>query len=169
MTVDDFCQHLSRILTPIDSPLLVELTAREIAAFFDLAPHEIGIFLVDANGRTASFSWPPHSGSAINIPLKSFVTSLVSATARERRGIIDNNFARTPHLHMFEHGLTEKEQRLPMQRVMSVPVASPDGTLRWIIQVSRKGKTMDEAGPPFAESELKDLERIVEVLARIVR
>lgn len=167
MTAEDFCSHFTRILASAGSDLRLELAAREIAAFFAVEPHEVGIFLVDSGGRTASFRWPPHSGSAINIPLKSFVSSLVAATARERCGIVDNDFAKTPHLHMFEHGLTERDQRVTVQRIMSVPVSAADGALCAILQVSRKGKTLEESGPAFSEFNLKALERIAVEFARL--
>lgn len=168
MTVEDFSRHLSRILPFLDASLRTEMTARELAAFFDVDPHEVGVFQIDAAGRTANFCWPPHSGSAINIPLKTFVTSLVAATAKERRGIVDNQFSSTPHLHMFEHGLAEREQRVPVQRIMSVPVSADDGALRWIIQVTRKGKTLDEAGPAFTDKDLQALERVAAALSRLI-
>lgn len=167
MTVEGFCQHFSRVLSTINSDLRLELAAREIAAFFAAEPHEVGFFQVDSSGRTATFRWPPHAGSAINIPLKTFISSLVSETARERRGLIDNHFVKTPHLHMFEHGLAERDQRLPVQRIMSVPVADADGTLRWILQLSRKGQTLEESGPAFTTLDLQALERIAMEFARL--
>lgn len=167
MTAEEFCPHFTRLLTSAPSDQRLELAARQIAAFFAIEPHEVGIFLVDSSGRTATFRWPPHSGSAINIPLKSFVSSLVATTARERRGLIDNDFAKTPHLHMFEHGLSEREQRVEVQRIMSVPVSGADGALRSILQISRKGRTLEESGPAFSELNLKALERIAVEFARL--
>jgi len=167
MTVENFCLHFSRVLSSIGSELRLELAAREIAAFFAVEPHEVGLFQVDSSGRTATFRWPPHSGNAIHIPLKTFISSLVSETAKERRGLVDNHFVKTPHLHMFEHGLTERDQRLPVQRIMSVPVADADGTLRWILQLSRKGQTQEESGPAFTEQDLQALERVAVEFARL--
>lgn len=167
MTVEGFCLHFSRVLSSVGNELRLELAAREIAAFFAVEPHEVGLFQVDSGGRTATFRWPPHSGSAIHIPLKTFISSLVSETAKERRGLVDNAFVKTPHLHMFEHGLTERDQRLPVQRIMSVPVANADGTLRWILQLSRKGQTLEESGPAFTEQDLQALERVAMEFARL--
>lgn len=164
MTIDLFCRHLARLLLPLDPTARVAATAHELAGFFQVEPHEVGIFVVDSQQRTANFAWPPHTGRAINLPLKSFTTSLVSATARERRGLIDNAFATTPHLHMFEHGLVEREQRQTIQKVMSVPV-SHNQALRWIVQVGRKGNTAAEAGPDFTAENLQQLERIAEAIA----
>jgi len=167
MLVEDFCRHISRILSHLDGPLRLEMAAREVAAYFDVDPHEVGFFQVDSAGRTATFVWPPHGGSAIHIPLKTSVSSLVATTAREMRGVVDNQFAATPHLHMFEHGLSDREQRVPVQRIMSAPVVAQENALRWIVQVSRKGRSVEEAGPAFTESNLRELERVAQEFARI--
>lgn len=100
----------------------------------------------------------------MKIPVKLFTTSMVSATARDRRGSIDNAFAATPHLHMFEQTLTEREHRLPLQKVMTAPGGQEDQLL-WIGQISRKGETREEAGPDFTDAQLRELEVLADCLA----
>lgn len=165
MTIDAFSQRLADILSSLGEEEPAPVMAREVASFFDVEPHEVGLFQIDNSGRLAIFRWPPQrSDNLATIPLKSFATSLVSATARERRATVDNAFAATPHLFIYERGLAEKEQRIPVQKIMSAPVSDGD-RLRWIVQVSRKGASPQEAGPDFTPADLQDLEKIAAVIA----
>jgi hypothetical protein len=166
MEIDSFLDHLVGVLNRTHASLRVEAAATEIASYFGVQPHEIGFFQVNPASRMAYFRWPfPQNG--VSIPLKSFSTSLVTATARQRRGIVNNGFAKTPHLHMLEFTLANPEQRIPIQKIMSAPVADGE-VLRWIIQVGRKGKTIGDAGPDFTESDLAELEKIAAAIAPLM-
>lgn len=163
MSVDDFRPRLAKILFAAPPRERLAVAAGEIAAYFGVDAHEVAYFQVDSGGRNAVFRWPPSNN--INIPLKSFSTSLLSATAREQRGFVNNAFATTPHLHMFEHALDEREQRVPVQKIMSVPLL--DGSeVRGILQVCRKGRTLAEAGADFGDAELQELQQVGAVLAQ---
>lgn len=166
MTIESFCRTLADLLTAAGPSGRLEGAARAIAGFFGAEPHEVGFFQVDRNGVVATFCWPPTQfGRLPNIPIKSFGTSLLSTTAREQRGFIDNTFATTPHLHILEHVLAEREQRIPVQKIMSVPIIE-EAMLRSVLQVSRKGKTAAEAGADFTPADLEMLEQVATVLAR---
>ena len=67
---------------------------------------------------------------------------------------------------MFELSLAEKEHCIPLQKVMSAPCVDGD-VLRWIIQVSRKGHTAEEAGADFTAQDLARLEQIAATVATL--
>lgn len=164
MEIENFCRNLSELLTGMPVSLRIETAAHEIASFFAVKPHEVAYFRI-TDGRSATFVWPPpKSGAMTSVPLKAFATSLMSATAREERSFVDNTFHATPHLHMFEHMLADQEQRIPVQKIMSVPVID-HGTLIAVLQVSRKGKSHDAAGPDFTPADLAQLVTISSTLA----
>ena len=165
MPIEQLRQKLAKLLFAALPAARLETAAGEVAAHFGVQPHEVAYFQVDGARRAAIFRWPPQSGMTMDIPIKSHGSSLLCATAREERGFINNAFATTPHLHMFEHVLAEREQRIPVQKIISAPVLK-DGTLRGIVQVSRKGRSAAEAGADFSETDLRDLEAITLVLAR---
>lgn len=168
MDFDSFLEQFVGTLTRTQPVLRMEAAATGIARYFAVQTHEIGFFQVDTASRLAYFRWPlPKNGNTITFPLKSFSSSLVTTTARQRQGILNNSFGSTPHLHMFEHTLADPEQRISIQKIMSVPVAD-DEKLRWIIQVARKGNTIGEAGPDFTASDLEQLEKIATALARLL-
>lgn len=164
MEIETFCHNLPELLAGVPVPSRIETAAHEIADFFRVTPHEIAFFRID-DGRTATFLWPPpKSGAMTSVPLKAFATSLMSATAREARAFLDNAFCHTPHLHMFEHMLADSQQRIPVQKIMSVPVVD-HGTLIGVLQVSHKGLTAEAAGTDFSEQNLEQLSAIASAIA----
>lgn len=163
MTIEEFCTQLTARLAAAPEPAAcLELAAREIGGFFGVQPHEVAFFTVDARQSRILFRWP-HNLSTGHIPLRA-VNSLVAKTANERCSTIDNAFATSRHLFMFEHLLAEKEERVPMQKVMSVPVVAGD-EVRGVIQLTRKGATPAEAGADFTPADLTALEQIAAVAA----
>lgn len=165
MSLETVYRRLSELVAGAPPEQQLEAVAAILAEHFMVSSHEVGLFKFDAAGRTATFLWPPQDlGSAVKIPVKLFTTSLVSATARDKRGSIDNAFAATPHLHMFEQALTEREHRLPLQKVMTAPGVKEDQLL-WIVQISRKGETREAAGPDFTDEQLRQLEVLADCLA----
>lgn len=168
MTIDHFCRQFAASLAYVPEEDFAAAAAGEIAGFFGTEPHEIGLFQIDSSGRLAIFRWPPQRlDTLIAIPIKSFASSLVSATARDRRATVDNAFADTRHLFIYEQAMAEKEQRIPVQKIMSAPVVAGD-QLSWIIQVTRKGLIAEEAGPDFTATDLDHLERISAAFADVV-
>ncbi|TLM63139.1 MAG: hypothetical protein FDZ69_12420 [Deltaproteobacteria bacterium] len=169
MSLELTYRKLSELVAAAPPEQQLEQVAGILAAHFRVSPHEVGLFRFDAAGRTATFLWPPQDlGSAVKIPVKLFTTSLVSTTARDQRGSIDNAFADTPHLHMFEQALTEREHRLPLQKVMTAPGMTEEKLL-WIVQISRKGRTRAEAGADFTPAQLRELEVLADCLANPLR
>ena len=165
MNIEQFCQHLKTVVPAVDTERRLEILANELAAFFGVESQEIGLFKLDERASFATFVWPESNmGGGFKIPIKSFGASFVSSTAKKGVGQINNTFASTSHLKMLEHTLSEREQRIPLQKIMSAPCLYGE-KLRWIIQVSRKGKTLEEAGPDFTEQQLSDLETVAETIA----
>lgn len=167
MTVQRFCQHLAALLPQLDPALRLEIVAVELALFFGVEEHEVAYFKIDSAGRMATFCWPPPQfGQLGNIPLKSLTTSLLAATAREKKGFCNNAFAATPHLHMFERMLADTEQRVAVQKIISVPLLQGEQA-KGVLQVSRKGLNLASAGADFSAADLQNLETIARTLAPI--
>ena len=142
MDLIPFCRELAARLSTGTPEQKTEILATHLAKFFEVETHEVGLFKVDNTGRFLDFVWPKHRlAHDIKIPIKSFYTSLVSKTARDKEGSIDNTFATSKHLKMFELALEDREHCIPMQKVMTVPVFDGDKLL-WVIQVSRKGGSL---------------------------
>lgn len=164
MSFDIFFEGLKSCLAAVTVPAdRLRVVAEEVAAFFGVRPHEIGLFSVDAKRHEITFRWPLSMAKVGHIPLNA-VNSLVAKTANDRTATLDNSFARTRHLFMFEHMLADKTERITAQKVMSVPIIIDD-TVSGVIQVVRKGASPVEAGDDFTQQNLVDLERVAKILA----
>lgn len=165
MHVDSFISNLQSQLDAVttqDEKLAV--IAAEVAAFFALRVHEVGLFSVNQKKHDISFLLPEGMASKGHIPLNA-VNSLVARTANDLKPSFDNAFVTTRHLFMFEHMLAEKSSRIAVQKIMSVPIIV-DGVARGVIQTGRKGASPVEAGADFTAQNLSDLVKIAEVLAK---
>jgi hypothetical protein len=164
MGVESFIENMrSRLDTAACSRDLLNSIAAEISSFFSVRTHEIGIFSVNRKKHEINFLWPEGMTNTGHIPLNA-VNSLVARTANELVTTLDNSFAKSRHLFMFEHMLAEKSDRITIQKIISVPVVA-DGEAKAVIQVVRKGKTQAEAGDDFSEHDLADLVKIASLLS----
>jgi hypothetical protein len=117
------------------------------------------------------FIFPPELRSAGVLPLTG--SAVAARTAATRTPLLSNAFMRVKHVSLFEAvklGTAEEDQsqeQLPIQKIMSVPVASSGGNVMGVVQVSRKGLDASVAGADFTGEDLKNLEQAAEILARM--
>lgn len=164
MQVDSFIQNLRKRLDEVVDPVKrLNVIADDVAAFYALRSHEIGLFSVNQKKHEIVFMLPEGMAKTGHIPLNA-VNSLVARTANDLKPVIDNDFVKTRHLFMFEHMLADKSNRITMQKIMSVPILA-NGVAKGVIQVGRKGATLAEAGADFTEQNLADLVTIAAVIA----
>jgi GAF domain-containing protein len=142
----------------IDPAERLRFAAEELALFFAVRTHEVGIFRVNPKKHEIVFIWPQGMTSYGHIPLNA-VNSLVSKTANDRAATLDNSFAGSRHLFIFEHMLAEKSDRIPLQKIMSAPISNGDEV--WgVLQISRKAPSLAEAGADFTPADLEALNAI---------
>lgn len=165
MQVDSFILNLqSHLASVTDHGGRLKIIAADVAGFFSLRSHEVGLFSVNHKRHEISFLLPEGMANTGQIPLTA-VNSLVATTANELVPTIDNAFVRTRHLFMFEHMLADKSNRISVQKIMSVPIVAA-GVATGVIQVGRKGASPVEAGADFTGQNLADLVKIAAVLAQ---
>ena len=115
-------------------------------------------------GARCDFSRRDNLRTVGQIPLSS-TNSLAARTVREKRPELINHFSVVPHASVFEAVPIAEEQRGdPIQKIMSSPIQS-SGKVIGVIQVSRKGKAMTDAGPDFTHPQLRELKLIADALA----
>jgi len=135
-----------------------------ISKNFGLQPHEVAILGVTSDGRSLRFLAPDNLRTVGQIPLSS-TNSLAARTVREKRPELINHFSVVPHASVFEAVPIADEQRGdPIQKIMSSPILST-GKAIGVLQVSRKGKAMTDAGPDFTHPQLRELKLIADALA----
>jgi hypothetical protein len=167
MTTDQLEEKLKNNAASIkDSAERLKPIAEELAAFFAVRIHEIGIFRVNPKKHEIVFIWPQGMTGDGHIPLNA-MNSLVAKTANDRASTLDNSFSGSRHLFIFEHMLAEKSDRIPLQKIMSAPIIDGDEVLG-VIQISRKALSLAEAGADFTLRDLDDLKAVSSMLANYV-
>ena len=135
-----------------------------ISKNFAVQAHEVAILVITADERFLRFVVPEKLREMGQIPLTS-TNSLAARTVREKRPELINHFSVVPHASVFEAVPIADEQRGdPIQKIMSSPILST-GKAIGVLQVSRKGKAMTDAGPDFTHPQLRELKLIADALA----
>lgn len=160
-TMDD----LERMLS--DSPS-AERVCLKLAQILRVHRNEVALLRLEKN--SLRFVFPPELRAAGLLPLSG--SAVAARTAATRTPLLSNSFARVRHVSLFESvklGGVEEEssQQMPIQKIMSVPLASSEGNVLGVVQVSRKGADASLAGSDFTGDDLKQLEKAAQILARM--
>src|SRR5580658_5893256 len=100
------------------------------------------------------FVFPSELRSAGVLPLSG--SAVAARTASTRTSLLSNTFMRVKHVSLFEAvkiGAVEEDRsqdQMPIQKIMSVPVALSGGKVVGVVQVSRKGLDGSGAGADLA-------------------
>lgn len=128
------------------------------------------IALLRSEKGSLRFIFPVELRSAGVLPLSG--SAVAARTAATRTPLLSNSFMRMKHVSLFEAvkisaGEEDKSmEQMPIQKIMSVPVASGDKVLG-TVQVSRKGLDPKGAGADFTSEDLKKIEQVADILARM--
>src|SRR5882672_266689 len=159
-------QDLEKMLAESPSP---ERVSGKLAQILNVSRNEVAVLRVEKG--SLRFVFPPELRAAGVIPMSS--SAVAARTVSTRTSLLSNNFARVKHASLFETvklGAAEERQgseQMPIQKIMSVPISSPEGKVMGAIQVSRKGLDSSLAGTDFTNDDLKKLEQAAVILARM--
>ncbi|MFZ0799804.1 MAG: GAF domain-containing protein [Terriglobales bacterium] len=131
------------------------------------------VALLRLEKRSLRFIFPPELRSAGVLPLTG--SAVAARTAATRSPFLSNTFMKVKHASLFEAvklGAEADEDdrsqgQMPIQKIMSVPVANFGGNVMGVVQVSRKGLDASGAGADFTNADLKQLEQAAEILSRM--
>jgi hypothetical protein len=133
-----------------------KVLAEAIAVQLKVKPDEVAIMLLNATGQTLMFVWPPPlfaGGAAFPANHHSAIASSVLASLK---GKVDNKISESKHLKFYESVMGMQTSKLPIQKMVALPLFSGDKKLG-VVEVSRKGKTPEEAGPNFTPEDAQAL------------
>ena len=141
--------------------------ALQISRGFNVRKEEVAVLRLSADARVLSFVLPTKLSLVGAIPLTT-AHSLAAKNIRDKRGEIVNNFTNYKHPTVFEAvNLTDEEKAAPIQKIVSSPMIV-DGKVMGVIQVSRKARTGEHAGPDFTQADLAQLATVGSVLGKYV-
>ena len=159
-------KELEKMLDESPSP---DRVSAKLAQILNVARNEVAVLRLEKG--SLRFVFPPELRAAGMIPVSS--SAVAARTAATGTSLLSNSFARVKHVSLFESvklGAKDDNQaseRMPIQKIMSVPVSQPGGKIIGVIQISRKGLDSSLAGADFRSEDLKRLEEAATVLARM--
>lgn len=135
-----------------------------ISKNFAVHTHEVAILGLTSDERSLRFLAPASLRTIGQVPLSSG-NALAARTLRDKRPELINHFSVVPHASVFEGVPVSEEIRTPpIQKIMSSPIMLGPRAIG-VLQVSRKAKTVADAGADFTQSQLRELKIISDALA----
>src|SRR5580658_9190122 len=124
----------------------------KLAQILGVRRSEVALLKLEKN--SLRFIFPPELRSAGVLPLSG--SAVAARTASTRTPLLSNTVIRVKHVSLFEAvklGAVEEDRsqdQMPIQKIMSVPVALSGGKVVGVVQVSRKGLDGSGAGADLA-------------------
>jgi len=146
-----------------------EQVCLKLAKILEVRRSEVALLRLEKG--SLRFIFPVELRSAGVLPLTG--SAVAARTAATRTPLLSNSFMRVKHVSLFEAvrlSTAEEDkssEQLPIQKIMSVPVGLPGEKVTGVVQVSRKGLDVKVAGADFTMDDLKQLEQMAEILARM--
>jgi hypothetical protein len=145
----------------------LDRVARMLAKLFAVETDEVAILKLVPKYKSLKFVIPEKLSPVGTIPLTS-TTALAARTARERKAEVVNNFSTARHANVFEAVPLGRDPNELIQKIMSAPIL--DGArVQGVVQISRKAKTLAQAGADFSQKELRTLASLSAVLDRFLK
>jgi hypothetical protein len=157
---------LESIGAPPNSESL-DKVAEALAKLFGVDKDEVAILKLTPKLKALKFVIPEKLALVGSIPLTS-TTALAARTAREKRPETVNNFSAARHANVFEAVPQGRDPGELIQKIMSVPIL--DGTrIHGVVQISRKARSLAEAGADFTPKDLRNLAEFSPALDRFLK
>jgi hypothetical protein len=150
----------------LNSDALVKV-ARTLAKLFGVDADEVAILKVVPKQKSLKFVIPEKLSPVGSIPLTS-TTALAARTAREGKPDLVNNFSSARHANVFEAVPLGRDPGELIQKIMSAPIL--DGTrVHGVVQISRKARSLSQAGADFTQRDLRTLVSLSPALDRFLK
>jgi hypothetical protein len=137
----------------IETPLSLVAIAGRVAKYLGVQNDEVAILATSKRSGSLQFLVPEELSRVGSIPLSNR-NSLAARTARESRPEIVNNFTAMRHASVFEAvPLAGRSPAEVIHKIISAPILLGEQVVG-VIQVCRKGRTKQSAGPDFTVDDL---------------
>jgi hypothetical protein len=149
-------------VTEISLPTIAERIAKHLGVNKD----EVAVLGVSHRWRHLHFLVPAALKNVGFIPLTSN-SALAARTVRESRPEINNNFSAVRHATVFEGVKTATTSGESIHKIISAPILC-EGKVVGVMQVSRKGTSVNDSGPDFIAEDLGKVLAICRPLGKLV-
>lgn len=136
---------------------VMETVGSVIAGAFGVNTDEVAVLLANRDEAIFRFAYPRnlYKAGMNTFPVSS--ASIAGRTFRAKKGQAHNDVPDVRHLGVYERIRSSDGPAMYIQKMISAPMILPDEKPIGVIQVSRKGKTREEAGPDFTDADLARL------------
>ncbi len=149
-------------LADVSMPTIAGRIAKQLGVNAD----EVAVLGVSHRWRHLHFIVPVALKNVGFIPLTSN-SALAARTVRDSRPEINNNFAAVRHASVFEGVKTATTTGESIQKIVSAPILC-DGKVVGVMQISRKGTSVNNAGPDFTAEDLGRVLALCRPLGKVV-
>jgi len=147
----------------IPLPSIAERMAKHLGVNTD----EVAVLGVSHRWRHLHFIVPVALKNVGFIPLTSN-SALAARTARDSKPEINNNFSAARHASVFEGVKTATASGESIHKIVSAPILC-DGKVVGVMQISRKGTSVNTAGPDFTPEDLGKVLALCRPLGKLVK
>ena len=155
--------------TPVEQKFkkVISESQKFYCANLNLKPEEVAIFLANKDKSILSFACPEYLVNSGMIPVSS-TDAIVSTIFRTGRSVIINGFNQQKHLSVFEVIPTPEKKISPIWKMIGCVVATQEERIG-VIELSRRGPSIEEAGEDFSQSNLEFLRLSIDKLAPMIK
>lgn len=139
---------------------LIDNVSLYLSELFKVHPDEIAIIILTSNKRFLRFLAPKklyHGGSTFPLTKRESISTKVMTTKKSE---IRNDMQKIKHLSIYEQVKTDENKPKPIQKMITVPLINSANTVG-VIQISRKGYTIEESDEDFTDNDVQKLLEII--------
>ena len=138
-----------------------------IAEKLNVKPEEVAVLVLTTSGKTLKFIWPSPLSKSNSVLPADHKNAVASAVLSTRKGKVDNKVSESKHLKFFENVRGMETSGVPIQKMVALPMMNGPKPIG-VLEVSRKGRTPDAAGPDFTPEDAQALVSISREVAPLL-
>lgn len=144
-----------------------QIISKYISDSLKVKPDEVAILLLTSTQSTLKFIWPPPLFDSNAALPADYQNAFASSVLKTMKGKVDNKVAESKHLKFFENVKGLETSGLSVQKMIGVPLIY-EGKGLGVLEVTRKGKTAQEAGPNFTADDGQKLVAIAKEFVPLI-
>ncbi len=144
---------------------VLEALVSTVSKALSLRPDEMAILMLSGDRSMLEFVYPSElaAGGGNRFPIT--VPSLAGHVVQTRRNVLSNAAHEVRHLEFYERIRIKEEKPRQIQKLLAVGVNGRDGRVHAVIEASRRGESVGQAGPDFLPEDQQLLERLAAAAA----
>ncbi len=142
-----------------------EILVATLKQAFSLREDETALLLLSLDGDMLRFAYPPElaKGGSNTFPVR--FPSVAGRVAGGGGCVLSNCVQDEPHLAFYERVPVGGMAPSAIQKLLAVPLQGPETRILGVVEISRRGRATEEAGPDFSPADQERLERLAAIAA----